>query len=194
MTRTVLRIDASARFDASVSRKLADRVVEKLGADRVILRDLAAEPIPHVSEDWASGAYTPEAERTTEQRTALAISDALIEELRDADVVVIATPVYNFTVPASLKAWMDQVARVGVTFRYTENGPEGLLEGKRAILAVASGGTEVGSEIDFMTPYAKFFLGFIGIEDVDVVASDRLMVDAEASQERAEADLTRLAA
>jgi FMN-dependent NADH-azoreductase len=194
MTRTVLHIDASARFAASVSRKLSARVVESLGADRVIHRDLAAEPVPHVTEDWTRGAYIPEADRTPEQKTALAISDALVAELQAADVVVIGTPVYNFTVPAALKAWMDQVARAGVTFRYTENGPEGLLKGKRAILAVASGGTEIGSEIDFLTPYARFFLGFIGITEVEVVAADRLMADADAAQERADAGLEKLAA
>ena len=194
MTPTVLRIDSSARHEGSVSRGLTDRVVERLGAERVIVRDLDAEPVPHVSTDWAAGAYTPEADRTTEQRTALAISDALIEELEAADVVVIGLPVYNFAVPAALKAWMDQVARVGVTFRYTESGPVGLLENKRAILVVASGGTEVGSPIDFATPYARHFLGFLGITDVDVVASDRLMMDPEASNARAEADLERLAA
>ena len=194
MTRTVLRIDSSARREASVSRDLTDRIVARLGASRVIHRDLDAEPIPQISADWAAGAYTPEEDRTPEQRTALAVSDALIEELRAADVVVIGLPVYNFTVPASLKAWMDQVARTGVTFRYTDQGPEGLLRDKRVILAVASGGTEVGSPIDFATPYARHFLGFIGLGDVEIVASDRLMVDAEASRERAEEGLERLAA
>ena len=194
MTRTVLRIDSSARHEASVSRGLTDRIVAKLGAERVITRDLDAEPIPHVTQDWAVGAYVPEADRTPEQRTALAVSDALIEEIRAADVVVIGLPVYNFTVPASLKAWMDQVARMGVTFRYTEQGPEGLLKDKRVILAVASGGTEVGSPIDFATPYTRHFLGFIGLGDVEIVASDRLMTDPEASQARAADDLERLAA
>ena len=194
MIRTVLRIDSSARHEASVSRGLADRIVARLGAERVIARDLDSEPLPQVTEAWAAGAYAPEEERTAEQRAALALSDALIEEVRAADVLVIGLPVYNFTVPAALKAWIDQVARAGVTFRYTEDGPVGLLEGKRAILAVASGGTEVGSAVDFATPYMRHFLGFIGIEDVEIVASDRLMMDPEASEERAEADLERLAA
>ena len=194
MARTVLRIDSSPRREASVSRGLTDRIVAKLGAERVVTRDLDAEPIPPVSGDWAVGAYVPEADRTTEQRTALALSDALIEEIRAADVVVIGLPIYNFTVPAALKAWMDQVARSGVTFRYTEQGPEGLLSDKRVILAVASGGTEVGSAGDFATPYARHFLGFIGLGDVEIVASDRLMMDPEASQARAEEDLERLAA
>ena len=194
MTRTVLRIDASARHGPSVSRRLADRIVERLGAERVIHRDLDAEPLPQVTDAWASGAYTPEAERSAEQRAALALSDALIEEIRAADVLVIGLPIYNFTVPAALKAWIDQVARSGVTFRYTEDGPVGLLEGKRAILAVASGGTEVGSAVDFATPYMRHVLGFVGIEDVEVVAADRLMIDADASRSRAAGDLKRLAA
>ena len=194
MTRTVLRLDSSARHDGSTSRRLTDEVVSRLRASRVVVRDLDAEPLPFVSGTWASGTFTPEADRAPEQRAALALSDTLVAELQAADVVVIGMPIYNFTVPASLKAWMDQVARVGVTFRYTESGPVGLLEGKRAILAVASGGTEVGSPIDFATPYAKHFLGFLGIDDVEVVASDRLMADPDASRARAEADLDRLAA
>ena len=194
MTRTVLRIDSSARHEASVSRRLADRIVAQIEPSRVIVRDLDAEPLPQVTEAWASGAYAPEAERTTEQRTALALSDALIEEIRAADVLVVGVPVYNFTVPAALKAWIDQVARAGVTFRYTESGPEGLVADKRVILAVASGGTEVGSPGDFATPYLRHVLGFLGMHDVEVVASDRLMMDPDASQARAEADLESLAA
>ena len=195
MTRTVLRIDASARHDGSVSRQLADRVVERLAPSRVIHRDLAETPLPQVTETWITAARsTPADERSEAQRAETAQSDALIEELREADVIVIGLPIYNFTVPASLKAWIDLVARPRITFRYTEDGPEGLLKGKRAILAVASGGTEVGSPIDFATPYMRHLLGFIGIEDVQIVASDRLMVDADASEARAEADLDRLAA
>ena len=195
MTRTVLRIDASARGEASVSRDLTTRVVERLAPERVIVRDLAAEPLPQATETWITAARgTPPDERSEAQREETALSDALIEELREADVIVIGLPIYNFTVPASLKAWIDLVARPRVTFRYSAEGPEGLLKGKRAILAVASGGTEVGSEIDFATPYMRHVLGFVGIEDVQIVASDRLMVDADASEARAEAGLERLAA
>ena len=115
----------------------------------------------------------------------LALSNALVAELQAADVIVIGAPVYNFGVPAAFKAWIDQVARAGLTFKYTEYGPKGLLEGKRAIVAVASGGTEVGSDIDFATGYIRHVLGFIGIEDVVFVAADKLTVDAEASQNAA---------
>lgn len=195
MAPTVLRIDSSARRDGSVSRALADRVVERLAPAPLIHRDLAAEPLPFVDEAWivAARETAPEA-RSAEQHAMVALSDALIDELRQAETIVIGVPIYNFTLPASLKAWVDLVARPRVTFRYTEAGPEGLLRGKRAILAVASGGTEVGSPLDFATPYLRHVLGFMGIADVQVVASDRLAVDPDASAARAAAGLERLAA
>ena len=102
--------------------------------------------------------------------------------------------IYNFGVPAALKAWIDQIARAGVTFKYTENGPVGLLDGKRAIIAVASGGTEVGSEIDFATGYMRHIMGFIGIHDVEVVAADQLMLDADAANSKAAEQIKSLAA
>ncbi|MEM7643657.1 MAG: NAD(P)H-dependent oxidoreductase [Pseudomonadota bacterium] len=191
MTR-ILRIDASARHDASTSRKLADRLIERLGGD-VTHRDLADPSLPHVDETWAGATFTPPADRSDDQKAALALSDALVAEVQDADILVISTPIYNFGVPAALKAWADQVGRVGVTFEYTENGPKGLLKGKRAIVAVASGGTKVGSDIDFATPWLKFYLGFIGITDVQIVAADGLMGDPDGVA-RAEAQIDRLAA
>jgi FMN-dependent NADH-azoreductase len=112
-------------------------------------------------------------QRSAAQRAALAESDALVAELAAADLLVIGVPIYNFGVPAALKAWVDMVARARLTFRYTENGPEGLLRGKRAYLVVASGGTAVGSEIDFATGYLRHVLGFLGIEDVQIIAADR---------------------
>ena len=115
-------------------------------------------------------------------------------ELKAADVVVIGMPVYNFGIPAALKAWVDLIARARVTFRYAESGPEGLLTGKRAIVVAASGGTPVDSEIDFATPYLRHALGFVGITDVEVVAADRLMLDPEASLERADRAVLALAA
>jgi FMN-dependent NADH-azoreductase len=124
----------------------------------------------------------------------LALSDSLVAELQAADTVLITLPIWNFGIPSTLKAWIDQVARAGVTFRYTPDGPVGLLEGKRAILAVASGGTEVGSAIDFATDYLRHVLGFIGIHEVEIVAADRLMVDADASHAKADAAIDALAA
>ena len=185
MTRTILRIDSSARRTGSISRDLVDRIVERAGDATVIARDLALAPVPQIDEDWIGANFTPADQRTDAQRAALALSDALVAELQAADTVVIGLPIYNFGVPAAFKAWVDQVARAGVTFRYTEAGPRGLLEGKRAILAVASGGTEAGSAIDFATGYVRHVLSFIGITDVTVVAADRIMIDAEATMKSA---------
>lgn len=193
MTKTLLRIDASARTDGSVSRQLGDDILARLKPDTVVTRDLA-ESVPQIDGRWLAANMTPADQRTPDQRARLALSDAMIEELRNADTIVIATPIYNFGVPSTLKAWFDMVARAGLTFRYTEAGPVGLLEGKRAILALASGGTEVDGPIDFATPWLRHVLGFVGITDVQVVRSDRLMVDAEASKARAIEDLERLAA
>lgn len=193
MTQTLLRIDASARTEGSVSRTLADRVAEKLSPGTTILRDLG-EGLPQIDADWIGANFTPAEERTPEQASKLALSDTLVRELIAADTLLISVPIYNFGVPASLKAWIDLVARAGVTFRYTAEGPKGLLENKRAILVLASGGTEVDGPIDFATPYLRHVLGFIGITDVQVVRSDRQMVDADASRRQAEADLAALAA
>lgn len=193
MTR-VLRIDSSARTEGSISRDLAARITEKLDAGSVTLRDLAAEPLPQVDADWIGANFTPADARSDAQAAKLALSDTLIAEVQAADVLVIGLPIYNFGVPAALKAWIDQVARAGVTFRYTENGPVGLLEGKRAIIAVASGGTEAGSPIDFATGYLKHVLGFIGIHDVTFVSADRLMLDADASLAKANGQIAALAA
>jgi FMN-dependent NADH-azoreductase len=179
--RTVLRIDASGRHEGSQSRALTDKVLAQLkaaGAARVIARDLAGG-VELVDQAWINANFTPEEDRTEAQVLRLRGSDALVDELVQSDVIVIGTPIYNFGVPAALKAWVDQVARARKTFRYTENGPVGLLEGKKAYIVVASGGTEVGSGIDFATGYLKHILGFIGIHDVTVFAADQLMVQGE---------------
>jgi len=194
MTRTLLKVDSSARLMGSITRDLTTRIAERLGAAEVMTRDLAAEPLPLLSEDWVQANFTAADARSETQRTALALSDRLIAELQAADTVVIGLPIYNFGVPAALKAWVDLVARAGVTFRYTETGPQGLLEGKRAILAVASGGTEAGSAIDFATPYMKHALAFIGITDVDIIAADQLMKDGPEKTVAAHERIARLAA
>ena len=193
MTHTILRIDASVRREGSVSRDLATRIIDKLGEATVIHRDLASG-LPLIDEAWVNANFTAPEERTGAQREKLSLSESLVAELQAADTIVIGLPIYNFGVPAGLKAWIDQVARARLTFRYTANGPVGLLTGKRAIIAVASGGTEAGSDIDFATGYIRHVLGFIGITDVTFVTADRLMVDADATLARAEAQLDALAA
>ncbi|MEW9918384.1 FMN-dependent NADH-azoreductase [Marimonas sp. MJW-29] len=188
----VLRIDSSANTETSVTRDLTDKIIASLDAETVVTRDLARSPLPQITHTWAVARAVPADERTDEQRAALAQSDALIDEIRAADTLVIGLPVYNFSVPASLKAWIDLVARAGETFRYTEAGPEGLLKGKRAILAVASGGTPVGSDFDYATTYMRHVLGFIGITDVSIVAADKLALDPEATMKEAHRQIDEL--
>lgn len=194
---TILRIDSSMRHTGSVTRALADRLVERLSAaapgTRVIRRDLA-DGVPLIDEAWIGANFTDPAGRSEAHRAALALSDELVAELRAADTIVIGLPVYNFSLPAALKAWIDLVARARETFRYTEAGPEGLLTGKRALVVVASGGVPVGSAADFATPYLSHALAFMGIEDVEFISADRLAADAEAAIAGAEARIERLAA
>jgi len=188
----VLRIDASAKAEGSTTRQLADETIDRLRATHgeiaLTVRDLS-QGVPLLSPDWIGANFTPEEERTEAQRGALALSDTLVAELQAADVVVIGVPVYNFGIPAALKAWIDQIARARVTFRYTEDGPVGLLQGKKAYLLAASGGTGLGSEIDFATPYMRHILGFVGITDVTVIGAGQQLLDAEAAKAQAERDL-----
>ncbi|MDE1467476.1 FMN-dependent NADH-azoreductase [Aurantiacibacter sp. D1-12] len=175
---TILHITASIRGDESVSRDLSNRVVASLteGSDaRVITRDLSKNDLPFIDAVRFAANLAPHAERTSEQQDLAAIADTLIDELQQADTIVLGVPIYNFSVPATVKAWADLVARAGTTFQYTSEGPKGMLEGKKAYIAVASGGTLVGSDYDHMTPWLKFFLGFIGIHDVEMVAADGIM-------------------
>ena len=173
-TVKVLRIDASGRRDQSSTRALADKLIDAL-EDRytevdVVRRDLA-QGMPHVDQNWIEANFTPDEERNANHRQQLSYSDGLVDELKAAEVIVIGVPIYNFGVPAALKAWVDMVARARLTFRYTENGPEGLLNGKKAYLVVASGGVAVDSEVDFATPYMRQALRFLGITDIEVVAA-----------------------
>lgn len=193
MATTILHIDASARRQGSTTRDLSQKIVTKLGASRIIRRDLAT-PLPLLTEDWVNANFTPADQRSETQRDTLALSDQLVAELKDADTIVIGLPIYNFSVPAAFKAWIDLVARAGLTFAYSETGPRGLLTDKRVILAVASGGTQVGSEIDFATNYARHVLGFVGLTEVEVVAADQMAIDPEAALKAAQDAVDRLAA
>lgn len=193
MTQTVLRIDSSARRTGSITRDLTDRIVARLNADHVITRDLA-DALPQITEDWIGANFTPAEDRTDDQAAELALSNMLIREITEADTLVIGLPIYNFSVPTALKAWIDQISRAGVTFQYTADGPKGLLKGKRAIFAVASGGTLVDSEIDFATTYLRHIMGFIGITDVQIVHADRMAVEPEATLKAAHEQVDQIAA
>ncbi|WBY16141.1 NAD(P)H-dependent oxidoreductase [Erythrobacteraceae bacterium WH01K] len=188
----ILHIKASIRGGESVSNDLGQRVVDSLAAKEganVTVRDLSDNDIPFVDADRFAANLAPYGDRTDDQHALATIADTLIEELQAADKIVFSTPIYNFAMPATVKAWADLVARAGTTFEYTPSGPQGKLTGKTAYLAIASGGTTVESEIDFMTPWLKFFLGFLGITDVRHVAADAIMGEggeekiAEAKQE-----------
>lgn len=197
MSRTVnriLHVDASQRTRSSVSRGLSRTLVEALTGRypeaQVVRRDLAAG-VPLVDDAWIAANETPDDQRTAAQREVLTGSDTLVAELRDSDVWVIGTPVYNFSLPPVLKAWVDQICRARVTFAYSEQGPRGLLEDRRVYLAVASGGSQVGSPTEFLTPYLRHVLGFIGIRDVEIVAADQLLMAAEEKIARAREQIAR---
>ncbi|MCG6871703.1 MAG: NAD(P)H-dependent oxidoreductase [Gammaproteobacteria bacterium] len=184
----VLRVDSSGRVDGSSTRALTAEVIEVLAAHHPVVsvreRDVA-KGLPFVDPAWIAANFTDPADRSDAQRAALALSDALVAELQQADVLVIGAPLYNFGVPASLKAWIDLVARARLTFRYTDNGPVGLLSGKKAYLVVASGGVPVDSAVDFATPYLRHALGFLGITDVEVITAERQNVVGDRAVEAA---------
>jgi len=173
----ILEVSASGRRHDSASRRLTQNIIDALethfGNIALTRRDLG-DGVPFVDSGWIAANFTPEEERSAEHRAALAESDSLVDELKSADVLVIGAPIYNFGVPAALKAWVDMVARARLTFRYTANGPEGLLKNKRAYVVIASGGVPVDSPVDFATPYLRQALKFVGITDVQVIAADQL--------------------
>lgn len=180
----ILEISASGRRNGSVSRMLTGEIIEALeireGTVSVDRRDLS-NGVSVVDEPWINANFTPDEERTSDQHDVLRESDALVAELQSADVIVIGSPIYNFSIPAALKAWIDKIARARLTFRYTENGPEGLLKDKKAYVVIASGGVPVDSPVDFATPYLRHALGFIGITDIEVIAADQLNGHADKS-------------
>lgn len=187
---TLLHIDTSPRIAGSVSRQLTALFVARWRrehpAGQVIVRDLAATVLPHVSEALIGAYYTPPDRRSAEQEATIALSDQLVDEVLAADVIVIGAPMHNFGVTSSLKAWVDHVARAGRTFKYTEQGPVGLVNGKRAVVVIARGG--IFSEgpyqaFDFQTPYIKGVLGFIGITDVELVLAEGLSLGEEGANQ-----------
>lgn len=181
----ILQINASARGDAGNSTRIANTVVERLrtahpGAT-VTVRDLVRNPHP-VLDDVALGAlFTPPEQRTPEQAARVALDDALIREVQAHDTLVLGVPMYNFGVPVQLKNWIDAIARAGVTFRYTEAGPEGLLGGRRVFLALARGGRYRGTPADSQVPYLKTVLGFLGMTDLHFIYAEGFAMGPEAA-------------
>src|SRR2546430_912282 len=164
----ILHLTSSARGNASYSNRVAGQLIAELSARdpgaAVAVRDLAQDPIPHIDDDFVAATKSPAGPQTERQRAQLAQSDALVDELLASDVIVIAAPMINFTIPSNLKTWIDYVARAGRTFSYTEKGPQGLVTGKQVILVVARGGVYAGNPaLDFQVPYLKSVLGFLGM-------------------------------
>ena len=191
----ILEVSASGRYGDSVSRRLTQDIIDGIARHEsdidLVRRDLN-DGLAFVDEEWIAANFTAEEERTDQQKVKLAVSDALVAELEQADVLVIGAPIYNFGVSATLKAWIDMIARARKTFRYTANGPEGLLKGKKAYLVIASGGVPVDSPIDFATPYLRQALRFVGISDIEVIAADQLNSKADQAIDEAHARIAEL--
>jgi len=192
----ILEVSASGRHQGSTSRTLTGELIAALESDRssiqVRRRDLA-DGMPFVDDAWIAANFTADEDRNSGQRDALATSDQLVSELNEADVIVLGVPIYNFSIPAALKAWVDMIARARLTFRYTENGPEGLLRNKKAYIVISSGGVAVGSDYDFASPYLRHALAFVGITDIEFIAAEQLNNNFDDSIDAARARIAELA-
>lgn len=198
---TLLQINASLFANQGQSTRLAEQFVAAWQGrnpdSTVVVRDLAAEPVPHLDGARFAAFLAKPEERTAEQRAVAAYSDALIAELQAADVIVLGLPLYNFGVPSTLKAYIDHIARAGITFRYTANGPEGLLTGKKAYIFAARGGKYAGTPLDSQSAFIRNFLAFVGITDVEFIYAEGLAMGEEsknAALAAAREQLERLAA
>lgn len=183
----VLRLDASASPVESASRKLGDAAIARLRRRMPVelrQRDLNADA-RFIDAGWIAASFTAYGKRSATQSELLSFSDRLIDELNWANHILLTTPMYNFSVPATLKAWIDLVCRAGVTFSCDEDGSVGLLSYKSAEIIVTTGGVALGSELDFVSEYLKRVFSFIGIDDVDIIGADRINIDAEESLARA---------
>ncbi|MDC3385415.1 NAD(P)H-dependent oxidoreductase [Candidatus Pelagibacter sp.] len=188
------QIDSSARKNGSTSRALAKKLLDKIKKpeDEVIYRDLDNEMV-FVSGLTESGMKIEEKDRNEHHKKMFELSDKLVSELKESDIIIISAPIYNYGPPATLKAWADLAARVGETFRFKPDGRrEGLLSNKRAFLVITSGGTKLNSNEDFLTPWLKFILNFFGIEKVDVVSADQMALDYEKSIKDAETQIENI--
>ena len=186
----ILQIHSSARAEGSHSTRLVRQIVERLQASlpdpaqaAITVRDLGRTPHPELNEATLQALFTPPEQRTPVQAARVALDDALITELQAADVVVLGVPMYNFGVPAPLKNWIDAISRAKVTFQYTANGPEGLLKGKKVVIALTRGGQYRNTPADTQVPYLKTVLSFLGMSDIQLVYAEGLAMGPEAEQQ-----------
>jgi FMN-dependent NADH-azoreductase len=184
----ILRIDASANVSSSNSKKLGNELIARLEAHHINTvvqqRDLNRD-LYFIDETWVAANFTPVDQRSEQQKQRLAFSDDLIDEIKQADHIVLTTPMYNFGIPSSLKAWIDLICRAGVTFHYTADGPVGLVGDKRVDIIITTGGVPLQSPLDFVSGYLKQVFGFIGIDNVNIIAADQMNVDADNSYQNA---------
>jgi FMN-dependent NADH-azoreductase len=199
---TLLQINASLNNDNGQSSQLANQFVaafhQRRPEAKIVVRDVAAaEPVPHLNAERFGAFITKPEERSAAQKAVVAYSDILINELKHADVIVLGLPMYNFGVPSQLKAYFDHIARVGVTFKYTEKGPVGQLTGKKVYVFAARGGVYAGTPMDTQTSYVRDFLRFLGMTDVEFVYAEGLAISPESKEvslAKAIAEIARLAA
>ena len=190
----IYQIDSSARKKGSTSRALAKKILNKIKkkGDEVIYRDLDDEML-FVTGLTEAGMKIDEKDQTEHHKKMFELSDKLVSELKESDIIIISAPIYNYGPPATLKAWSDLVARIGETFRFKPDGRrEGLLKNKRAYLVITSGGTKLNSKEDFLTPWLKFILNFFGIDKVDILSADQMALDYKKSINNAEAQIENL--
>lgn len=181
----ILQINASARSAGANSTRVADSITARLQAANpaavLEVRDLATHPHPVLDEPALGALFTPADQRTPEQAARVALDDALIAQVQSADAIVLGVPMYNFGVPVQLKSWIDAIARAGVTFRYTEKGPEGLIKGKKVYVALARGGLYRDTPADAQVPFLKNVLGFLGMTDVEFIYAEGLAMGPDAA-------------
>jgi FMN-dependent NADH-azoreductase len=193
--KQILRIDASANASNSSSKKLGNKLTEKFQQSypdvRINQRNIN-HGLPFVDEHWVNANVTPADQRTVEQKQQLELSDTLIAELQQADRIIITTPMYNFGVPAVLKAWIDLACRAGVTFQYTNEGPVGLLKNKQVDIIITTGGVPLQSPVDFVSDYLKQVFRFIGIEHITIISADQMAIDADTSLKKAQQQIDDL--
>jgi FMN-dependent NADH-azoreductase len=191
MSNKILLVSSSAQGTFASSFQVAQQIVDKLDGAELKVRNLSSG-LPSINQEWVSANFTELSARSDDQHKVLSLSDELIDELKWADTIIIASPIYNFSVPSALKAWVDHICRAGLTFNYTESGPVGLLSEKRAILAMTSGGVPVDSAIDFATPYLRQVFNFIGITEIQTVRADQQITTTD-FMERAAEDIQNVA-
>ena len=190
----IYQIDSSARKKGSTSRALAKKLLNKIKkpGDEVIYRDLDDEML-FVSGLTESGMKIPESEQTEQHKKMFELSDKLVQELKESDIIIISTPIYNFGPPATLKAWSDLAARVKSTFKYSSNGKQiGLLENKKVYLVITSGGTKIGGKEDYLTPWLKHVLNFFGIKNIQTISADQMAINYDKSIKDAEKQINEI--